>query len=52
VVLVQDDPTWALEYDHFKSLCQTSAPTDLSNDLWLHQVLRRLSVEAKVKGAF
>jgi predicted dehydrogenase len=40
--LVQDDPTWALEYDHFKGLCVSGAKTDLSNDLWLHRVLARL----------
>jgi len=27
--LVQDDPTWALEYAHFKSLCRAGAKTDL-----------------------
>jgi predicted dehydrogenase len=44
--LVQDDPTWALEYAHFKMLCISGAKTDLSNDIWLHRVLRRLSAEA------
>ena len=44
--LVQDDPTWALEYAHFKTLCLSGAKTDLSNDIWLHRVLRRLSAEA------
>jgi predicted dehydrogenase len=41
--LVQEDPTWALEYEHFKRLCATGAETDLSSDLWLHRVLSRLS---------
>jgi len=45
--LVQDDPTWALEYAHFKALCGSGAQTDLSNDIWLHRVLSRLSAEAK-----
>ena len=36
ITLVQDDPTWALEYAHFKQLCATAAPTDLDNDIWLH----------------
>jgi predicted dehydrogenase len=40
--LTMDDPTWAAEYAHFKDLCQRSAKTDLSNDLWLHRVLSRL----------
>jgi len=45
--LVQDDPTWALEYAHFKALCRTGAKTDLSNDIWLNRVLARLAAEAK-----
>lgn len=44
--LVQDDPTWALEYDHFKRLVASGAPTDLSNDRWLLRVLGRLCTEA------
>jgi scyllo-inositol 2-dehydrogenase (NADP+) len=42
VTLVQDDPTWAIEYDHFKALCAGGHRTDLGTDLWLHRVLRRL----------
>jgi predicted dehydrogenase len=41
-ILVQDDPTWALEYAHFKQLCGARAETDLSNDIWLHRALTRL----------
>ncbi|HKF10384.1 MAG TPA: Gfo/Idh/MocA family oxidoreductase [Xanthobacteraceae bacterium] len=49
--LVQEDPTWALEYAHFKTLCLSGAKTDLSNDIWLHRVLQRLSAQAiAVKG--
>ncbi len=46
VTLVQDDPTWALEYAHFLRLCAERAPADLSNDLWLNRLLRRLGDEA------
>jgi predicted dehydrogenase len=46
VTLVQDDPTWALEYAHFKTLCERGAATDLSTDLWLNRLLRRLGQEA------
>ncbi|HLN24542.1 MAG TPA: Gfo/Idh/MocA family oxidoreductase [Patescibacteria group bacterium] len=46
VTLTQEDPTWALEYAHFKALVEQGAQTDLSNDLWLHQTLTRLSKEA------
>jgi scyllo-inositol 2-dehydrogenase (NADP+) len=44
--LVQDDPTWAIEYAHFKQLCSAGAKTDLSNDLWLHRLLTRLGTQA------
>ena len=44
--LVQDDPTWALEYDHFKRLVAKHTPTDLSNDRWLLRVLGKLSAAA------
>ena len=47
VTLIQDDPTWALEYEHFKTLCQERRPTDLSNDIWLNRTLRTLGVEAQ-----
>ena len=52
--LEQDDPTWALEYAHFKTLCDgsgagsggTSGPTDLANDVWLNRLLRTLGRKA------
>ena len=46
VILVEDDPTWALEYAHFRALCQDGVSTDLSNDLWLNGMLRRLGQAA------
>lgn len=48
VSLVQEDPTWALEYAHFKQLCGCGHATDLSNDVWLNRLLRRLG--EKVTG--
>ena len=50
ITLVQDDPTWALEYDHFKRLVADQAPTDLANDRWLLRVLGRLSADAIKTG--
>lgn len=44
--LTQEDPTWEIEYRHFRSLCERRAVTDLSDDLWLHRVLSRLGGEA------
>lgn len=46
VTLVQEDPTWALEYAHFKALCESGVATDLTSDLWLQRVLRRLGADA------
>lgn len=46
ITLTQDDPTWALEYEHFKMLCETALPRDLSQDRWLQNILNRLSQEA------
>ncbi|MDB5362923.1 MAG: Oxidoreductase, NAD-binding [Rhodospirillales bacterium] len=46
VVLTQEDPTWAIEYEHFKQLCVLGAPADLSRDLWLNQTIGRLSENA------
>ncbi len=46
--LDQADPTWALEYDYFRTLCQ-SGGTNIDNDLWINDVLhgvgRSLHVE-------
>jgi len=42
ITLVEYDPTWAIEYDHFKRLCADRAIGDLATDLWLNRVLRRL----------
>ncbi len=51
VTLVEDDPTWALEYAHFKELVSMNATTDLQNDLWLNRTLRRLGEAAIVESA-
>jgi len=49
--LTQEDPTWAAEYAHFRSLCERAAPTDLSNDLWLQRVLSHLGDDAVARAA-
>jgi scyllo-inositol 2-dehydrogenase (NADP+) len=51
VTLVQDDPTWAIEYEHFKHLCATRRVGDLADDLWLNRVLRRLGESAIEEAA-
>jgi predicted dehydrogenase len=45
VTLVQPDPTWALEYDHFKSLCRDGG-SSLQTDLWISSTLQALGAAA------
>jgi predicted dehydrogenase len=46
--LEQPDPTWAIEYQHFKTMCATGG-TNIENDIWingvLHGVAERLGTE-------
>ena len=42
VTLEQPDPTWALEYAHFKRLC-ASGKSNIENDLWINGVLNDLT---------
>ncbi len=49
VTLVQPDPTWALEYQHFKRLC-TAGGTNLDNDVWISRWLNDLTTMA-LEGA-
>jgi predicted dehydrogenase len=45
VTLVQADPTWALEYDHFKSLCAAGS-SSLQTDMWINRTLNSLGAAA------
>lgn len=45
VVRVEPDPTWALEYEHFRSLVRSGAKTDFATDLWIHSILSSMSEE-------
>ena len=42
--LVCADPTWALEYEHFKALCQ-SPQTNIQNDVWIQSKLHELMTD-------
>ena len=42
VTLVQPDPTWELEYQHFKHLC-ASGQSNIENDMWINAVLNDLT---------
>ena len=43
--LVQSDPTWELEYQHFKRLSATGE-SNIENDIWINSVLNELSQRA------
>ncbi len=42
VVLVQSDPTWALEYAHFRELCRTGG-VNLDNDVVINDTLAAIA---------
>ena len=42
--LVQSDPTWAAEYEHFENLVVSATQSDLSTDTWLLNQINRLSI--------
>ena len=42
VTLVQPDPTWEIEYEHFKRLCETGA-NNIENDIWINEILADLT---------
>jgi predicted dehydrogenase len=45
VTLEQPDPTWNLEYKHFKALCAVGK-TNITNDMWINSVLNDLTVRS------
>jgi len=44
--LGKGDPTWALEYEHFKTLC-ASGETNLANDIWINDTLNSVFARAQ-----
>jgi hypothetical protein len=46
---VQPDPTWALEYAHFKRLCGRGE-SNTDNDVWINEVLKEL-IAASLAGS-
>ncbi len=45
-ILVENDPTWQLEYEHFTKLCATTNPQlDMTVDHWIYAELERLANE-------
>ncbi len=50
VTLVQADPTWVAEYQHFKRLCQAREPGNIETDILLNDLLNGLARQALVTG--
>ena len=42
ITLIQPDPTWAIEYRHFKECCK-KLESNIANDLWINQTLQNLT---------
>jgi len=42
ITLIESDPTWALEYAHFKDLCKHGM-SNIKNDIWINRTLSNLS---------
>jgi predicted dehydrogenase len=49
-VLERPDPTWDLEYQHFKQRCRTGE-SNLENDLWINSVLNHLARDIGMRAA-
>jgi len=41
ITLVQPDPTWNLEYKHFKKMCESNF-NNLEKDIWINDTLQKL----------
>jgi predicted dehydrogenase len=50
VTLVQSDPTWAIEYCHFKGLCE-KGESNIDNDIWINDVLGGLNAVVNLSDA-
>lgn len=48
VTLLQDDPTWVVEYEHFRALCAARRGGDIARDRRLNAVLADLARQAGV----
>lgn len=44
--LEQPDPTWALEYEHFKRLCERGE-NNIANDIWINDTLADLAHQCR-----
>lgn len=47
-ILEQADPTWTIEYEHFKKICE-KGESNLQNDIWINAVLLDLVRQLREK---
>ena len=47
--LTMPDPTWDVEYKHFRALCEAQVQTDLSQDRWVGTQIRALSADVMTR---
>ena len=44
ITLVESDPTWKLEYEYFKKICELGE-NNIDNDIWINQSLNKLKYQ-------
>ena len=50
VTLVQSDPTWAVEYEHFKQICAGRSGGNIATDIVLNHLLNDLTLQVLPTG--
>ncbi len=48
--LVQNDPTWKLEHEHFINLCLNNKTGNIGQDIWLNEKLNELAKQVGLKS--
>ena len=49
VILMQDDPTWKAEYNHFKNLINNEYITNLSKDIWIQNTFKKINQRKNIE---
>ena len=47
--LEQKDPTWAIEYAHFREMCLGRPTTNIDNDIWINDLMNQLGQKLGVE---
>ena len=46
--IIQEDPTWNLEFENFTQMCLKNSKKDLTKDIWIYEKLNDLSKQANL----